>query len=154
MSTTNINQTAPAADPIARVAVSSPAWLGRALTVAGRLAGAAFAVLFALESESYERTVGLTAAVAAITLVTLVPVGGRLLSRLQWLAAGLLVFSGALLVYHHRGWLMIAAGAVTVVGAALEDRRLGQRSSVAFFYLAFVVTAAIVAVTVFMLESV
>jgi hypothetical protein len=139
-------------NPLARVALAAPPALGRAMSIGGRAAGAAFAIAVAA-GQSFERTRALAVVIAVLALVSLLPVPRQIARRLPWPGAGVVFFGGALLAPLAGGILMVAAGAVAALGAAIDDRHAGRMTGVPSFFTGFGLMAVAVVAIVLGIEG-
>jgi len=113
--------------PLARVADATPPWLGPALSLGGRAAGAALAISIA-GNETYDRTQIYAVGVALLAVASLLIVRAPwlLLPLAEGAAAGVLFFSGAMLWSLTAGMLMSVAGVAALAGTLLKQRRAGH----------------------------
>jgi hypothetical protein len=132
-----------AANPLARFALGIPAQTARAMSVAGRIFGAGLAIAVAFD-QSYDPTQVFTGIVAALVLMTLLPVRGAPGDVGAALGAGLVFFAGTLLTHMGFGLAMLAVGAFALVGALVFAHREGRDTTlpaVAFMAAVFLVAA-------------
>ena len=129
----------PTSNPLSRIALESPPWLAVALSIGGRIAGAALAVYIA-QDQSYDRTqvfaIGL-AILAALSLAGMLQLPLGLGGFVPALAAGTLFFAGAVLLDQAAGVLMLIAGAAAFAGVLMANHRDGAdpgRGIGAFFF--------------------
>lgn len=113
-----------AANPLARLATTSPPMLGLLAGIAGRVAGAGALTFVALD-ESYDRTQAFAVAATVLTLASLIPLP-RVKEYLPWLGASTTFFAGALLFNVSSGPLALACGAIAAVAASLHAGSTGR----------------------------
>jgi hypothetical protein len=118
-------------NPFARAADALPYAVAVGASVGGRVLGALFALWYAYDQYDtfdgrwFAGTWTYTAIVAALGLVTLAPLPGRLRNVVPVSGAAVLAFAGAILTYEPQGWALLASGAVAWVGASSMIRREG-----------------------------
>jgi hypothetical protein len=138
--------------PLARVALRLPARTGLALSLAGRVAGIALALVLAGDQD-YDRTRAFAGAVAVLAVLSLLPRPGWLGRRLPWIGAGVLFFGGALLASMMLGKLLLLSGVIGALGAAIEDRQQGRMTGAPSFFAGLGIVSVVVAVIVLMVEG-
>ncbi len=137
---------------LSRLALAAPAGRGPLLSLGGRIAGGALALAIAAD-QPFERTRVLAIALAVVALATTLPAPGWWAARLPWLGAGVLFFGGALLAHLAPGALMLVAGALAALGAALDDHRRGRMIGVATFFTGFGLTSLMVVAIILGIEG-
>jgi hypothetical protein len=134
-------------NPLARAALAMPPALGWWLSLVGRGAAAGLALVIAVD-QSYTRTRVLAVALAVVILLSFVPLMFRFAQRFPWVGAGVAFFGGSLLWFAPSGKLMLLAGALAGLGAALDDVHAGRMTGVASFFTGFGLTLVMVAAIV------
>jgi hypothetical protein len=135
-----------------RFARRLPIGTGLALSLGGRLAGGAAAAALAID-QSYEGTRTVAGVLAALAVLSCLPVSGRLRDALGWIGAGILFFGGAVLASFASGLLMVFCGVLAAIGVAIDEQQRGRVTSVLALFAGFGLTLVLVVVTVFRLEG-
>jgi hypothetical protein len=134
------------ANPLVRVARALPAGAGWPLALGARIAGGALAIGLAAD-QAYDRTRLLAGVIAALTLVSCVPLRGGLRERLPWIGAGALFFGGALLAHLTAGLLVLLCGAIAALGTAIQEQHDRRATAVPSFFTGLgLVLVAVVAI--------
>ncbi len=127
-----------ASNPLSRVALEAPAWLGPAISIGARVIGAALA-LYIAQDQSYDRTQVFAIGLAVVVALSLLPMPRGIGAFAPALAAGALFFGGATLAGETpaAGIAMLIAGAVATCGALIANRRAGAAlaAGVAGFFI-------------------
>ena len=154
MSNLSPDSNASAANPLSRVALSVPETAALALSYGGRIAGALLALYVAYD-QTYARSQALGLSIAALTLLSLVPVPRRVATLVGALGGSIVLFGGALLWSETAGALMLFAGLAAVSGATLAAhharRPVGDSVSALFFGSG--VDAALVFAIIFLIDG-
>jgi ABC-type transport system involved in cytochrome c biogenesis permease subunit len=138
--------------PLARMALRLPAHAGLWLSLAARVAGVG-AALVIVGSQDHEGSRVFAGAVTVLGLASL-PLRPAWTTRsLPWLGAGVLFFAGALLASMTAGTLLIFAGGIGALGAAIEDRQQDRQTGALWFFVGFGIIAVLVAMTVLAIEG-
>lgn len=139
-------QIAPPLNPLTRVARALPERSGSLLALGARIAGSAFAIAVAAQ-QSYDRTRALAVVLAAVALLSCVPVPGWLRDRLPWLGAGVLFFGGALLAHLDAGKALLLCGALAAAAVAVDEQQHRRPTTVSAFFTGLgVVVLAVTAI--------
>jgi hypothetical protein len=141
-------------NPLARVALESPAWFGAALSSGGRTAGAAIA-LYIATNQSYDRTQVFSAGLAVLAAASLAPSASILARFAPALAAGALFFGGAALATQAAGVAMLVAGVMAACGALIANHRAGlpPTNAIGGFFFGLAVTVGSVVLIALMIEG-
>jgi hypothetical protein len=145
-----------AANPLARVALDTPAWVAQALSIGGRVTGAGVA-LYVFGDEAYDRTQMVAAIIALVPVLSLVPLRGVAGAALPALAAGLLFFCGAAFAGETpvAGASMLVAGVAAAAGTMMASHRGGRPAWLALggFFAAMPALVACVAAVALLVEG-
>ena len=143
-----IKRRASGVNPLETFAAAVPAPLALALSVGGRVTGAALAIAIAL-NESYDPTQAFAGLLAVAALLSVL---GQATSLRHWLAgigAGALFFGGSMLWSVDAGMAVLAAGTVACIGsliAARHDDEAVIAPLLSFFAGGFVMAGTVVLV--------
>jgi hypothetical protein len=140
------------ANPLVRVARALPAGAGWPLALGARIAGGALAIALAAD-QTYDRTRTLAGVIAALALVSCLPLGGSLRERLPWIGAGVLFFGGALLAGLTAGLLVLLCGAIAALATAIQEQHDRRASAVPSFFTGLGVTLVAVVAIVLGIEG-
>lgn len=138
--------------PLGRLGRRIPAATGTLLGLGGRTAAVAIATATAF-SQDYDRTRLAAGVFAALIALTVLLPWGRFGGGMAWLGAGFAFFGGAALAAAGFAGAMVAAGAAAALGAAITDAHARRVPNLLLFFLACVLTGALVAAMVFTLEG-
>ena len=140
-------------NPLVRISASIPPATLRGASIAGRVFGAALALLVAFD-QSYDPTQAFTAIAAGLVLTTLVQVRGAWGDVLAAFGAGLVFFSGTVLTHFQPGIGMLAVGLLAGLATFTFAYRLGRDATLpaVAFIGAALVTAPLQAAIVFAFE--
>jgi hypothetical protein len=134
------------ANPLVRAARTLPAPAGWPLALGARIAGGALAIGIAA-GQTHDGTRVFAAVMAALTLLSCLPLGDRLRARLPWIGAGVLFFGGATLTYLTAGVLLLLCGVLAAAATAIQEQHDGRTTAVPWFFAGFaLVLVAIVCV--------
>lgn len=150
---TRVNLGVPGQNPLAARMAAVPEASARLASRLGRVL-AGFGALAVAYDESYDRTMVYGLALAALMMLSLVPLPRRVSTLAVGLACGLAFFAGAILADQGEGIILIFSGAIGAVGHGILAHRRGTLpSAVSGFFLGSGLAVAIVAAIVLSIEG-
>ena len=140
-------------NPLSRISAAIPLATQRAASVAGRVLGAALALLITFD-QSYDPTQAFTGLVAAGVVLTLLPLSGAWSDPVAAFGAGVVFFAGTVLTHFDPGIGMLAIGLLAGLATFASAHCSGRDATLpaAAFIAAALFTAPLQAVIVFAFE--
>ena len=150
---TRVNPGVAAQNPLAARMAMVPEASASLISKLGRVL-AAFGALAAAYDEKYDRTVAYALVLAALMILSLVPLPRRVSTLVVGLACGLAFFAGAILAGQGEGIILLFSGAIAAIGHGILAHRRGTLpSAVSGFFLGSGLSVAMVAVIVLTFEG-
>ena len=142
------------ANPLILAAEAVPTKLALWLGIAARLAGAGIAIFYAFD-QSYDRTQVFMVIIAALAILSLVPLRPSLEALAASLTSGLLLFSGAVLAQEPAGIGMLIAGCAGWIGTAItaHHRHVSPGTAVAGLLISSGATVAMLVILALLVEG-